>query len=278
MARTLAVGLVAASALAGSDAYSAREQPTFLFGSRAALPGDLVTVRTDTAPLRVSVGGKVEPPLGPLRLYLVPSGSTEVRSRYDPRLHFVGSLVWDRRGRGSVSFTMPPIEIGDYVLAAWCSGCQPKRGEPRFVVQRAKRGDPRTLVRVREPTGVGCPVTIPNDRRPFGEKVLFNHGNAALWATLPAAGVLAVPADRVGVDGTIREKMIWRGGVDVFEGLDVQIFRFGAAEPKWRPEIVNGAGASWAARLHFPGEGCWKIEGRSGDIRLSFVMETVIRS
>jgi hypothetical protein len=33
---------------------------------------------------------------------------------------------------------------------------------------------------------------------------------------------------------------------------------------------------TWAARMYFPSEGCWRVTGRVEDVALSFVVQVVV--
>lgn len=133
-----------------------------------------------------------ERPLGrALRLYLVPSGLTgAVRSPFDRRIHFVGVVVPDRRGRGVRTFTVPPVATGEYTMARWCVRCSFGR---TFVVGATGGGLPeadKTLLRIAMRSAPEtCPVTVPNGDRPpgAGSRVGF-HGNGLLWVRLPPSG------------------------------------------------------------------------------------------
>ena len=134
------------------------------------------------------------------------------------------------------------------------------------------------LLRVKRPSATKtCPATIPNGRTPPSIQSSPNlHGNGPLSARLPPVGVLEVKPDDVGPDGSIAEKMIWYTA-GVFGDLEVQMTRLDRTEPPRLVETVSGSGGSWAARLSFGGEGCWRINGRMGDISLTFVVEVIIR-
>ena len=110
--------------LAGTLATSASAALFFLFSPTAALPGDVVKVRLGGTPAGFTPAQRERPFQRPIRIYLVQDGvAGDVRSRFDPRLHFVGALVPDRNARGMLAFEAPPLDSGTYVVAAWCPGC-----------------------------------------------------------------------------------------------------------------------------------------------------------
>jgi hypothetical protein len=281
VALVLTAGVVAA-------AESARSALFFLFDPTTTKPGQQVTVRTGGTPQRFPPSQRVTPLQGAMRLYLVPNAvAGEVRSRFDRRLHFIGSLRPDRDGRGVLAFTVPPLESGSYAAAVWCPGCARSSGGRTFFVLGTRPGTvgrylPLMLLRVAAPpaTEGSCPVTIPNGSRPLGP-MPARHGNGLLWTGLPRDGRLVVSPDRVGPDGSIFwTKLIWIAGGVWGGGLQVQMHRLDAPAPVLYPDVVSGrlsgwSGPSWAARMRFSSEGCWKVTGKVDDVSLSFVVEVV---
>lgn len=214
-----------------------------------------------------------ERPLGrALRLYLVPSGLTgAVRSPFDRRIHFVGVVVPDRRGRGVRTFTVPPVATGEYTMARWCVRCSFGR---TFVVGATGGGLPeadKTLLRIAMPSAPEtCPVTVPNGDRPpgAGSRVGF-HGNGLLWVRLPPSGTYPPGW----------QKILWFAG-RVDGDLVVRLTRLDASAPtlvldvtRGRPDWFQGH-ASWASRTPLQ-EGCWRIEGRVRDVALSVVVRVL---
>ncbi len=100
--------------------------------------------------------------------------------RTDQRLSFVGTLARGRASRGTLTFSMPPLDVGTYELASWSRG----RG---LSVQRSAR--------LRLATTSPCPVTLPNGNRPPGQpRDVPWYGNGLLWAGLEPDGTSTVPA------------------------------------------------------------------------------------
>ena len=76
-------------------------------------PNDRVKVRAGGTPKGFTLKQRVKPFQRPVRLYLVENdAATEVRSRFDPRLNFIGSVVPDKNGRALLTFSVPPLDPG----------------------------------------------------------------------------------------------------------------------------------------------------------------------
>lgn len=255
----------------------------FLFGRTSAGPGDLVTVRTGGTPSSFALRRRMKPLKRAMRLYLVPNElATEVWTRFDPRAHFIGSLVRDARGRGLLRFTVPALESGDYTVGAWCPACAPGRRAWFAIHVTAEnvvaRYRPLMLLRVTMPpaTADRCPETSPNGnvppgRRPRGWRF---YGNRMLAVALRRRTY----PDPEG-DGLVGEKMIWIAG-RLDGALKVRYRRLDAPSRTLETSGISGTlsgfgGPSWASRMSFTA-GCWKISGRVRDIALSFVIRVVV--
>jgi hypothetical protein len=235
------------------------------------------------------LGQRVKPFQQTIRLYLVPRAvASQVRSRYDPRLHFVGSLRPDRAGRGVHAFTVPPLDSDRYTIAFWTNRTR------RFGVQPSKdiipRYQPLMLLRVaaQPVTAESCPATAPNGsappglrlRTPPGPRPIDWHGNGALFTGLPPGGVFNPRPVDVEPDGSIGTKWYWlAAGVDGL--LTVQGRRLDSASTPLQVHRVNRGtlsgyrGATWATPITFPTEGCWQLTARLEDVSLSFVVRVV---
>lgn len=273
--------LVVAAVVAGSTAGVARAALFFLFQPTSARPGDLVTVRLGGTPAAFTLADRVRPLRRPIRVYLVPKGlAGEVRTRFDPRLHFVGSLVPDRNHRGVLTFSAPPLDTGTYAVAAWCPGCaRTSAGRSFFVlgIPRVSRYREQLGLRVRMPPAADtCPVTIP--RVPNR-----TYGNGLLVAMLPSDGRLV---GRLEPDGSLFAKPRWTprpglagsgpGGLVVRgERLDSTAPSVTVRRVSWGSGSGPTAQGGWASALAFPSEGCWRLTGRVFDVTLSFVVQVV---
>jgi hypothetical protein len=230
-------------------------------------------VRLGGTPAGFELVDRVRPLKAPIRIYLVPNDvADEVRTRFDPRLHFVGTLVPDRSSRGVLEFSVPPLDTGTYAVAAWCPGCARYSAGRSFHVlpiPRASRYREQMGLRLRMPSAAaGCPVTIP---RAGGW-----HGNGFLWAQLDESGNLPVLRRP---DGTLFQKLGWLPKEGFTGTLTVRGERLDASSPPLRVlNVFWGYGSSgptargsWATPVEFPSEGCWRLTARVADITLSYV-------
>ncbi len=278
----IAVVLVALAAPA-----NARAALFFLLDQQTASPNDRVTVRTGATSTNFELRRQVKPLQRPVRLYLVRTElAAEVHSRFDPRLHFVGSVTPDRNGRGMQTFSVPPLDSATYTLAYWCPGCAASSRAPTFVVQHpgqfVQRYRSQTLLRIS--TTQACPVTLPNANRPAGQpRSVSWYGNGLLWAGLKADGISAVPQDRVGADGSVGDKLLWvtspSWSVPTISGE-----RLDAPAPALRVlgvnqgSFANADKPSFMSPVSFPSAGCWRLRARVGDVSLSYVVDVVVRA
>ena len=255
MARFLVTG---ASLVALAAPGSAHGAPAFAFDRASAQPNERAAVRaTAAAPGRS------------LRLYLVRTeAAAGVRDRRDRLLTLVGSLVPSRAGRGTLTFSVPPLEPGTYVLAVWCRRCG------TFAVLRSTR--------LEIATAPSCPVTLPNGNRPPGQpRSVAWYGNGLLWAGLERDGTYAVPPDRVAADGTVGSKLLWVT-TPAWEKPTISGERIDAAAPPLQVSRVNtgsfagAANASHMSPVGFPTPGCWRLRARLGDLSLVYVVLVVI--
>lgn len=117
--------MLATAAVAAVLAGGALAALFFLFNPTAAKPGDRVSLRTPGTSLNFNVRKQgVKPLQPPIRLYLVSNAAAEnVSSPSDPRLHSIGSIVLDKRGRGVLRFTVPELAPDSYAVAGICIQC-----------------------------------------------------------------------------------------------------------------------------------------------------------
>ena len=204
-----------------------------------------------------------------------------MRTRFDRRLHFIGSLAPDRYVRGTLAFTVPPLDTDEYAVAAWWPGDARYGRRTTFFVwpvgqDTASRYRPLMLLRVQMPPATEtCPVTVPKP----GPSRWGNYGNGLLSTGLPRDGVLVARRDP---DGTLFDKLGWlpHGFTGV---LTVRGERLDATSPPMRVLSVNWGYASigpasrgsWASAVTFPSEGCWRITGRVRDVSLIYVVRVV---
>lgn len=264
---------------------NARGALFFLLDQSAAKPNERVTVRTGTTPKGFQLRQRARPLRQAVRLYLVATdAASEVHSRNDRRLYFVGSLVPDQNGRGLMSFSMPPLDSQTYTLAYWCPGCAAFSRGRTFFVQRPDQVAPRyraqTLLRLVATTS--CPVTLPNGNRPPGQpRHVSWYGNGFLWAGVARDGTYTVPADRVGADGSIGNKLLWVT-TPPWEKPTISGERIDAPAPPLHVLGVNTGSFSGAENpshmspVGFPSAGCWRVRARLGDLSLVYVVQVAV--
>ncbi len=272
-ARRLALLVSVAAFLAAATAQDGRAALFFFFEPTAVDAGGLATVRTAGTPLGFGREQRVKPFAGPIRLYLVPNRiAASVHSRFDRRLHFVGSLVPDARGRGILIFRAPPLASDTYVVAAWCRHCARYSGGSTFSVLPVDEDvvpgyRPPMALRLRtRATAESCPVTARSgDRTVHG-----TYGNGLL-----ASGAGGVVGYRVEADGSIFDKLGWfptgiAGRMTVSgERLDGPSPPLDVLGVYWGYSS-NGRG-SWASAVRFPRPGCWRVTARVQDVSLAIV-------
>jgi hypothetical protein len=194
--------------------------------------------------------------------------AASVRSRFDSRLSFIGSIPADRKQRGAMRFTVPPLDTGSYALAYWCGGC--RSSEQGVTVQQSPE------LRIVAPQSETCPVTPPSGSRPVGARPPAAgwdlQGNGTLWVLLPLSRTLAT--NELG-----GYKMFWIGqqGISPFTRLIVQYRLLESGSAPVAAQTGSGTfmgydGPSWASRMSFQ-PGCWQITGRLLDASLSFVVQ-----
>jgi hypothetical protein len=245
------VVLALVSLLAVALISSASAALFFLFKPTSADAGDVVTVRLGGTPANFTLDQRERPFRNGIRLYLVPSSAAgDVESRFDSRVHFIGRIVPDRKGRGVLSFTVPPLDTGPYALASWWY--RPWMG-----------------LQVRLPSAAEvCPVSDEG-----------TYGNGLLSTWVPPGGILPARTD---ADGLF-QKLGWLPHRGFPDALAVRGERLDAPSPPMRVLGVYwghassgpAAKGSWASAVKFPSEGCWRITGRVQDVTLSYVVKVV---
>ena len=283
MKRLAVIGLALAALAAPANAKAAL---FFLFDQPTAAPNDRMTVRTGGTPRDFSLKQRGKPFQRPVRLYLVRTEvAAQVRSRFDSRLSFVGSIVAGKNGRGLMTFSVPPLDPGRYTIAYWCPGCAPYSRGHTFFVQQPDQFAPRYRSQAVLSIGTtqSCPVTLPNGNRPPGQPPSVSwYGNGLLWAGVASDGILAVSQDRVEPDGSIGDKLLWvttppwRAPTITGERLD-------APAPPLQVLAVfpgsfsNATNPSFMTPVTFASSGCWRLRARVRDVSLTYVADVVVR-
>ena len=137
----------------------------------------------------------------------------------------------------------------------------------------AAPGDPAECVGTL-PTRVARPGPVPS-------AAAFDYGTARLRVQLGwpkghlAAGILPGGGSRATVedDGSIHAKLGWWRGAP--GRLRITGRRLDAAAPPLEAHVPAGYGQRGfqPTGLVFPTVGCWRVEGRVGDTRLTFVVK-----
>lgn len=134
------------------------------------------------------------------------------------------------------------------------------------------------------PTGAaGCPVTKPNASTPPDERPspLF-HGENGLWVPLEIDGTLEVPnvvyPDRVGLraDGSVTSKYPWWGSRRAGRILTITGVQIGGSGRRLRAQVRRSRWRSprlWPGYVSYPAPGCWRVTGRAGHGKLTFVVD-----
>jgi hypothetical protein len=280
------LALVAVALVALAPPASASAASFFLFDRPDAAPNDRVTVRTGGTPKDFALSQRVKPFQRPIRLYLVRHDlAAQVHSRLDSRLHFVGSIVPDKNGRGLLTFSVPPLDPSAYTIAYWCRACAAYSRGRTFFVQQPDQWVPRyrSQALLRVATTASCPVTLPNGNRPPGQpRSVSWYGNGLLWAGLSSDGVYSVSPDRVAADGSIGNKLLWVT-TPPWRKPAISGERLDAPSPPLRVFGVNTGSFSGAdnpshmSPVSFASAGCWRVRARVGDVSLTYVLSVVVR-
>jgi hypothetical protein len=128
---------VAVAAAGAATAASAEGATFFLFNKQQAAPGELITIRSGGTPRNFDPSRRQRPFQPSVHLYLVAEkDAAAIRTRFDPRLIRVGTIVLGRDGRGLLTFRLPKLPAGRYLIASWCPRCMPSIGKPRLFILR----------------------------------------------------------------------------------------------------------------------------------------------
>jgi hypothetical protein len=253
-----------------------------------------VTARLAGTPAVFTAADRVKPLRRAMRLYLVrEADASKVRTRFDRRLAFVAQIAPDRNVHGLATFTVPPLDSGDYVAAVWCPDCAKTSAGRTFFTLPLRRDvsaryQPLMRLHVDMPSATArCPVTLPRGgkppltRRPQPQW----HGNSLLWTWLALDGTFEAGRDNQGWEGdppgSIADKLYWFARS--YGNLTVRGERLDSDAPPLVVHSVNlgsspsWSGPTWATAVSFPSEGCWRLTARLGDVSLSYVMRVVRR-
>ena len=125
-------------------------------------------------------------------------------------------------------------------------------------------------------TPLSCPVTVPNESTPPGERSSpYHHGNGVLWTSLWPNGDIFITQNLFDPDGGLGMKFPWWRGVQ--GQLTIEGRRLDTPAPPLTADVPDGYGHTGfqASGLIFPTDGCWEITGRVDGASLTFVVRVV---
>jgi hypothetical protein len=110
----------------------------------------------------------------------------------------------------------------------------------------------------------------------------FWFGTDRLWTALPETGAWIGLGHYTPSDPTFRQKLaFWRQGFDAHAATEAKLTVSGRRTDSLAPPLqTDGPGApSWTgddqffmSGINFPTTGCWEINGRYEDVKLTFVV------
>jgi hypothetical protein len=128
------------------------------------------------------------------------------------------------------------------------------------------------------PAPRSCAVTLPNaTRTPYDPARGSYIGNGWIWVSVYPFDVVTAKRSDVRADGAIAIKYPWYRRA-AGRQLHISGRRLDASARPLRAEIPRGYGANFqASEIIFPLEGCWRVTGRVGDRRLTFITLVIKR-
>lgn len=122
----------------------------------------------------------------------------------------------------------------------------------------------------------GCRVTLPNEQEPY-EGAGVNHRVGRMWVSLWQDGIVRAKPGDVNPDGSIDAKFgWWRGVSGDLQITGKRLDRRSLRRP--RAHIPSGYGESrfQPSTITFPAPACWRITGRVGRAKLTFITRVLI--
>jgi hypothetical protein len=121
-----------------------------------------------------------------------------------------------------------------------------------------------------------CPVTRPNGSTPPGVPGSRFFGGGGLWTLVWPHGLVLVPKENVGPDGSLEMKFPWWRGPGVTGYLQITGEDVASQRPVEARTAGYGRTGFNASAIFFPTEGCYRVTGRAGGAGITFV--TLVRT
>jgi hypothetical protein len=171
------------------------------------------------------------------------------------------------------------VVVATALLAAACSACSPVAGHSAASAPAEGSRQPTAPRTVDQ----ACPVTAPNNLTPPGQAPSNGSpgaggyfGNGRLWTVLWPHGLVLVPPDDTGPDGSLEMKFPWRRSPQIHGAVHIHGHELALGLPV-RASIPGGYRDSGfqASGIIFPAAGCYQITGEAAGATLTFV--TLVR-
>jgi len=122
-----------------------------------------------------------------------------------------------------------------------------------------------------------CTVSTPGGPTPpAGLPPAPYIGNGRVWVGLWPHGLVIVPRSNIGRDGELRMKFMWWRGSTARGLLHISGNDVASGAPLRARSRGYGLAGFNASSIFFPGPGCYRVTGRAGGARLTFV--TLVRT
>jgi hypothetical protein len=155
------------------------------------------------------------------------------------------------------------------LLVAACSSTDSAQNPPQLSTASPSSSAGSNVAR---PLAKACPTTAPNGWTPPGEAPSkLDHGNGRLWTILWPGGLVLVPPDHAGRDGSLEMKFPWWRGPGVHGRLHIRGHELTLGVPVRADTSGYGDTGFNASGIVFPVAGCYEITGEVDGATLTFV-------